>query len=423
MNQKVEKTGQAIAVLLIVLMILRINSYFMISENATITRVFKTGLRCLLTGVSILLVILWNDPKRPTRFVYKNILALFFYLMYLFIGFASILWSSDQAWSALQIAMDIECVVFVIWYWKALLIFNEQPRWTHTITLDYIMWVSIVWVAISFLIGAIVNPDLFFRGTHGGEVQRLGGWIINPNEMGMLMTVGAGMLYTNLARTSLSIWKILGWLMIVLALVLTQSRSSMISFFLTTMYFVMSSGKAKLIIPTLVTGALVAPIVFFKIFVKEGDVGEVMSMTGRIPFWGDLLTYGFTEKPLFGFGFMRIHHFHNFPSIHSYPGSMTHNTFLQVLLNLGIAGALATFFNMVFVFKAWFREKKTIIKHTGVGIFIGIFINSLTEFGIFGDANYGIMWWLFIIMVYVISAEAPKPERYTPIYGKQALRN
>ena len=55
------------------------------------------------------------------------------------------------------------------------------------------MWVSIVWVASSFLIGAIVNPDLFFRGTHGGEVQRLGGWIINPNEMGMLMTVGAGM--------------------------------------------------------------------------------------------------------------------------------------------------------------------------------------------------------------------------------------
>ena len=60
----------------------------------------------------------------------------------------------------------------------------------------------------------------------------------------------------------------------------------------------MSSGKAKLIVPTLVIGALVAPIIFFKIFVKEGDVGEVMSMTGRIPFWGDLLTYGFPEKPL-----------------------------------------------------------------------------------------------------------------------------
>jgi len=422
MNETVAKTGKAIVVLLIVLMILRINSYFMISENATITRIFKTGLRSLLTGISILLVIYWNDPKRPTQFVYKNILALFFYIMYLFLGFSSILWSSDQAWSALQIAMDIECIVFVIWYWKAFLIFNEQPRWTQTVTLDYILWVSIVWVAIGFLVGAIVDPDLFFRGTHGGEVQRLGGFIINPNEMGMLLTVGAGMLYTHIVRTNISIWKVLGWVIIVVALVLTQSRSSMISFFLTTIYFVVASGKAKLIIPTLVIGALVAPVIFFKIFVKEGDVGEVMSMTGRIPFWGDLLTYGFPEKPLFGFGFMRIHYFHNFPSIHSYPGSMTHNTFLQVLLNLGIAGALACFFNMAFVFRSWFRERDIIFKHTGIGIFIGIFINSLTEFGIYGDANYGIMWWLFIIMIYVISAKAPAPVRYAPIYGKQAIR-
>ena len=165
----------------------------------------------------------------------------------------------------------------------------------------------------------------------------------------------------------------------------------------------MMSGKAKLIIPTITIGVLVAPVIFATIFVKDGDVDEVMSMTGRLPFWSDLLTYAWPKRMWQGYGFMRIHFDDKFPSIHAYPGAMTHNTFMQVLLNLGIMGALTCFFQMLFVFKAHFRQKKTIIQHTGVGIFIGIFINSLTEFGIFGDANYGIMWWLFIIFIYTIT--------------------
>ena len=421
MDKQLEKTGNAIIFLLILMMLLRINSYFMISENATITRAFKTGLRCMLTGLSWYLCIRWNDKRSPTEFAYKNILSIGFYILYLLFGFASILWSSDQFWSGLQVAMDFECVFFVLYYWKAYLIYNDQPRFKKPVHFDYIMWVAIAWTAFGFLIGAIVNPDLFFRGTHGGEVQRLGGWIINPNELGMLMTVGAGTLYVNLIRTKLSFWKILGWVCMVLALVLTQSRSSMISFFLTTFFFVMTSGKAKLIIPTLVIGTLVSPIIFFKIFVKEGDVGEVMSMTGRLPFWADLIRYGFSERPVYGFGFMRIAHTWNFPSVRSFPGSMTHNTFLQVLLNLGATGATICFLNMILTFRGVIRLKEKLRKQLFVGIFIGIFINSLTEFGIFGDANYGIMWWLFVIYVNVIEVKKKGGIRYEPIYAKRTI--
>ena len=319
----IEKSGQALIVLFVIVMILRINTYFMVSENPTITRIFKTGLRVTLTGISFLILrsILQNGVQ--TRFAWKNLLAYFFYILYLFLGFASLLWSSDPGWSGLQIAMDVECVVFVLYYWKALLAFNDQPHIRKKLAMDFILWVSISWVAASFLLGAIVNPDMFFRGTHGGEVQRLGGWVINPNELGMLCVVGAGCLYVNLFRTSLSFWKVLGWVAMLVALVLTQSRSSLISFFMTTLYFVVVSGKAKLIIPTFVIGTIAAPIVFMTIFVKDGDVGEVMSMTGRLPFWDDLLTYGFTDRPVYGYGFMRIHYNTNFPSIHAFPGAMT----------------------------------------------------------------------------------------------------
>ncbi|MEL6593974.1 MAG: O-antigen ligase family protein [Bacteroidota bacterium] len=403
-HQLIEKSGQALFVLFIVVMILRINTYFMVSENPTITRIFKTGLRVALTGTSFLMLRSITRNGVNTRFEWKNILAFLIYILYLFVGFASLLWSSDPGWSGLQIAMDVECVFFVLYYWKALIAFNEQKHLRKKIPFDYILWVSIAWVTISFLIGAIAVPDTFFRGTHGGEVQRLGGWVINPNELGMLCVIGAGGMYVNIMRDGLSFWKGLSWILILLALVLTQSRSSLISFFLTTLYFVFISGKAKLIVPTIVIGAVAAPIVFMTIFVKDGDVGEVMSMTGRLPFWDDLLTYGFTDRPLYGFGFMRIHYNTNFPSIHAFPGAMTHNTFMQLLLNLGMIGAVVCGSQMLFTFRGFMRESDPFLRNIFMGMIFGILINSFTEFGIFGDANYGIMFWLFLVMMFVLKA-------------------
>ncbi|MEL6670634.1 MAG: O-antigen ligase family protein [Bacteroidota bacterium] len=417
MGERVKHTGKALATFFVVLMILRIFSYFMISENPTITRIFKTGLRVALTGISFLILMRINSYKHPTRFAYYNLLAFGFYVMYLFVGFASLLWTTELGWSALQLGMASECVFFVWFYWQAFLTFNDQPQFTHKIKFSYILWVAITWTCIYFLIGAVVDPDMYFRGTHGGEVQRLGGWIINPNELGMLCGVGAASLYVNIMEESkVSLWMVLAWIIILVSLLLTQSRSSLIGFAITTLYFVMISGKIKLILPTLVGGAFAAPVVFFSIFVKEGDVGEVMSMTGRLPFWHDLLVYGFQERPMTGYGFMRIWHYQKFPSIHGFPGSMTHNTFLQILLNLGITGAMMGFLNMIFTFRACARERNPLIRHAFIGMFVPVFINSLTEFGIFGDANYGIMWWLFLIMFFVVRVQPPHIQ-YRPLYA------
>lgn len=412
-NSAIQKSGQTLIVLFIIIMILRINSYFMISDNPTITRIFKTGLRCALTGVSIVLLMGIGKNGRATRFHYQNLFAFFFYLCYLFAGFASLLWSSDVGWSALQIAMDLECVFFVLYYYKAYLSFNDQPHFQKQVHFDYILWVSIGWVAFSFILGAIFDPDMFFRGTHGGEVQRLGGWVINPNELGMLCVVGSGALYVDLMRTKLNFWKVITWICIVAALVMTQSRSSLISFFLTTFFFVLASGNAKLIIPTFGIGIISAPIIFMTIFVKDGDVGEVMSMTGRLPFWADLLTYGFTERPIYGFGFMRIHHNFQFPSIHAFPGAMTHNTFMQLLLNLGVIGAVICGLQMLFTFRGLMRERDARLRQTFVGMLFGVLVNSLTEFGIFGDANYGIMWWLFMVMFFYMKPAPPLAAQHT----------
>ncbi|MEM7656524.1 MAG: O-antigen ligase family protein, partial [Bacteroidota bacterium] len=308
--------------------------------------------------------------------------------------------------------------------WKNILVTLDQPRFQVKVYLDYVLWVAITWIGFVFIVGSFIDPDLFFRATHGGEVQRLGGFLINPNELGMLLSVGVGAMYLNLMRRGkFSFWYAFSWIVIVAALGMTQSRSSMISFALVSGYFLFLSGNLKLIIPSMVIGAAVAPVIFFTIFVKEGDVGEVASMTGRLPFWKDLLTYAFPDRPVFGYGFMRIHYLDKFPSIHAYPGAMTHNTFMQVLMNLGVIGATNNFAQMLFTIRAVFRQQDYWLTHTFPAVFFGIFINSLTEFGIFGDANYGIQWWLFLIFSNVLFVN-PKPmlARHAPVYSPHAPR-
>jgi len=84
----------------------------------------------------------------------------------------------------------------------------------------------------------------------------------------------------------------------------------------------------------------VIPVAVNTMLVKEngGGVDEVMSMTGRLPFWTALLNEAFPKEPLFGYGFMRIYYTDTFQGANTYAGHMTHNTFMQVLMNLGIVG-------------------------------------------------------------------------------------
>ena len=397
--------GKGILTFLVAVLVLRIVSYFMISESATITRIFKVGVRIMLTG-GCWAVYRWvRAGKTGIRFSYKNLPALFFYMMYLLLGFASLLWTSSLPYSALQWIMDLECVVFCYYFWKLFLIAEIKGQ-ANRVSFTKELGVAIVLILIAFIVGMYIDPAKFYRSTHGGAVARLGGFIINPNELGMLIVVGAACLYREIDRIGSKAWHLIGLALMVYTLVLTGSRSSMISFFLVTGYFVMVAGNYKLKLGSVLAGVAAVPFVIKEVFIKEGDVGEVMSMTGRLPFWSDLLTYGFPQRPFLGFGFMRISEADKFESLHAYAGAMTHNTFLQVLMNLGIVGAVIVLLQMTFTVLAVIKETSTHWRRTFVGIFIPIFVNSLTEFGIFGETNYGIMFYLFLIFSLVMKVEA-----------------
>ncbi|MBK7967154.1 MAG: O-antigen ligase family protein [Bacteroidetes bacterium] len=196
--------------------------------------------------------------------------------------------------------------------------------------LNKIIAPAVLLVAIGFFMGIFLDPDKFYRLTHGGNVTRLGGFIINPNELGMLFVIGISCflpLLFHLGRLRISV--ALSMLLLTYLLILTGSRSSMIGLLLVLIVYAILYGSKISKLAIIVGTIALVPIAGWSFFVKQGQVTELFTLTGRIPFWQDLLTYNFPKEPWLGFGYMRIDYVDKFDSLNAYAGAMTHNTFYK----------------------------------------------------------------------------------------------
>lgn len=382
-------------------MLLKILGFFTLSESIAITRVLKILLRLFSTGGMVLILgLLLNKNPRKT-ILFEHIMAPFSYLLYLLLGMFSVLWSTLPSYSILQLFMTSESILYVVALIGTLELIREKDE-TPGIELAALLAKSIFWICLAFLLGQYVNPDKFMRLTHGGDVARLGGYMMNPNEMGMLSMVGFGALLFHWHYEKVRKLLFLFGPVFLYALVLTGSRSSLGGGLLIMGLYLLVSGNKKLQLAVAVASVLAFPYVVQNIIVKQGDLQEVLSMTGRIPFWKALLTEGLIDSPYFGFGFMRIAWTDYFSSVHTYAAKMTHNTFIQVLMNLGLVGGVLVLFQILFTFRNVLIAKSNELKLFFLFIFIPIFINSLTEFGIFGESNFGILFYQILIFLFVI---------------------
>jgi len=382
-------------------MFFKIAGFFTITENVAITRVMKIFIRVVMTAWIIQQFANSKEKYGVASFTYTNKPALFFYILYFILGFYSLLWTSDVLVTSLQLVMDIELLIFSYIFIQYIVFINYKTE--NKIRLSRILAFSIWLILMVMIIGKSVAPDKFFRLTHGGDVARLGGFMMNPNELGMLSVIGAAMCYVELKKTRHKFIIIIMILFLVYGLVLTQSRSSMIGFLLITFLFVRKS-KNKLIQIGMYSGMIAAiPVIINTIFIKMGDLDEVLSMTGRLPFWKALLTEALPQQPFRGFGFMRIYYTDYFAGVHTYAAKMTHNTFVQVLLNLGLIGFSIVLIQMFFTLRAHIVSKDEDKRLVFMGVFIPAIINSFTEFGIFGETNFGILFYQLIIFLYVVN--------------------
>lgn len=396
--------SQGFLVVLILLLGLRIASYFtLFPDSVAMTQLVKVGLRILLTATSFLLLKKLQSEHSDFRLQFSNLTPIILYGGYLFLGLLSFMWTSLLQYSMLQWAMVMEALTFS-WFFYQLVVFYNKTSGGHA-PFALLFGRATLFIGAVFLLGIFLEPDTFYRQTHGGIVSRLGGYIINPNELGMLAVLGGVMAFTELLEGRHK--KINTGVLVtnVAVLLLTQSRSSLLAFMLVTAIVVLRSKNVRLVFFAIVAAALLVPVLVQTIIVKAGDLEEVMSLTGRLPFWHDLLADGFSQEPLFGYGFMCISYHDYFDSIHAYSAKMTHNTFIQVLLNLGLVGAFVCLLQMVATFATLLKSDDKYLKKLAALMLIPLLINSMTEFGIFGESNYGIQFYHFILLFFVVSCE------------------
>jgi hypothetical protein len=395
-----------IEVILILILLVKVAGYFSIVEDRGVNQVFKTISRLGITGA-----ILWvqhrltsmgcTPPQRLAHNTGPNL-----YMAYLGLGLASFLWTSDLSVSALQWAMTTESFVFTWIFMRVVVMVNEHfPE--HRVDLIKVFAWAIFPIMLTFLIGGWVAEDTFYRGMRGGEEKRMGGWIMNPNELGMLAAIGAAMAYMRIGAARVKSWPILQLVIAILIMVFTSSRSTSIGFLLIMGILILKSNNKGLKIAMFSGVLLAVPLLLrYVIFKDSGGVEEVMSMTGRLPFWTALLNEGIVREPFLGYGFMRINYIDTFQGLNTYPGRMTHNTFMQVLMNLGLIGFFIALWQLVSTVATFFMERSHGYANFFVALFIPIFINSITEFGIFGETNYGILFYQFLILLFCIRPAA-----------------
>lgn len=383
---------------LILILLFKLAGFFTISENVAVTRVLKVIFRISMTGAVWYIVSLLKKKGLTPYIKVTDWLGPSFYSAYLLMGFASMLWSTDPGYSGLQLIMDLESFVFSFWLVQIVLTLNHHYPGSR-LRLSWIIGVPIFIILAIFVIGMYTLPDEFYRLTHGGEEARLGGYFMNPNELGMLAVAGLSCFSLELLYRKTKWHLFLMMAVIFWSLIATGSRSSMIGFLLIVFFYIRFSDNKKLKIGINIGAVVSIPVIIQTIFIKQGDLEEVLSMTGRLPFWQALITEGLPKEPWKGFGFMRIAYTDAFQSVHTYAGKMTHNTFIQVLMNLGFIGLLIVGFQLYFSLKAVKNVKDTATRLFFLGTFIPIVINSFTEFGIFGETNYGILFWQILVFV------------------------
>jgi len=418
MSKKLPSIIKNISTILVIILCIKIVGYFSIVEDRIINKIFKIITRVGMTSMIIMLQFRLIRLGCQPLFKYENILAAVLYLFYLFIAIASFTWSSDPAYSILQWVMTFESLVFVYVFMRVISIINTY-FFDYEIDLVKTFALSIFPIMVIFIAGSFIEPDLFYRGMRGGEEQRLGGYYMNPNELGMLSSIGAAMGYLYFQKARLKLFPIIIMITAIMVLLLTASRSSAIGFLLIMGILILQSDNKKIKMVMSIVVVLATPVFLnFVIFKGGGGVEEVLSMTGRIPFWTALLNEGIVKEPFFGYGFMRINYTDYFEGLNTYAAKMTHNTFLQVLMNLGFVGFFIAFWQLVLTLNNFFKERKT--NHYGtffIALFIPVFINSLTEFGIFGETNYGILFYQFLILLFSIQIRVNRSKKETLLFN------
>lgn len=343
--------------------------------------------------------------------VVKGPIALFT----LYVAFAAVssLYSSYPPltlWKSFELVVDMSVI--------ALLFVDTGPAERITRLLD-LMWLLLVMLIAVMGIGAIVAPGWATTVSEGVIKRQLGGVLMSANGVG---EIGAIIGIVSFSRLSLAddrrdrLLYLLVFIFAVLVMVLSQSRTPVVAFAVAFIVLLVIMKRWSTAARYFYCGALAALLAFiyrdavlgyFNEFFMRGQSREVFgSLTGRIPMWHEAKRL-IAHNLFFGYGFgtgSRI----TFMTSYMRDFTAVHNAWIEIALNLGIAGFAS--FTIAFV-RLWYELLAALIRYRvviaqarlfrylieAIAVLAVLSVETVTSSGIGAWQSYSVLAYLAIL--------------------------
>jgi O-antigen ligase len=239
----------------------------------------------------------------------------------------------------------------------------------------------------TLVIGMLLELPGFVRTGQSRGIDRVSAGGSDPNMLGTMLAVSIVIVIGFFLGSGLLKWRskvLLGCLGLLLpmGLMMTQSRTAVFSLILGLAAYFLPVGGFRFRKVVLVIGALVAMVFLITrnvdFLVRLSSVFDD-DMSGR----GEILARSFVmiaERPFFGWG----------PGFIEYLGAGAHNIFTELLLQVGLFGAIPFLLGLLFVVRESWKSRTTDLGRICFAALVTFLLSNLTLVWI----NFKLMWFL-----------------------------
>lgn len=320
--------------------------------------------------------------------------GMFPYLLYVCFAFLSFYYSNNSLltiWKAIEILTVVICFFWIKVKFKSL---------DSVIDVINITWLILLYITLSSVLGGLIEPGTaYIRQTYGTGAFASEYWgvfpRINPNslsQIGALTALSGFISFMYMKDAKAKLPSIIIFLIGFGVLLIAHSRTSLLAMiacvFMILLYSKRKTLTLAIIIPSTTIFIMIGAQTLISDYVLRGQSEKVFtSLSGRTEFW-PLVWDAFLQSPIVGHGYYAGHRELQLDK-YSIVASSVDNTYLEVLVDLGIVGL---FFFLLSVFALMYslykyrisntpndtNKKWSIIWVSIASIFIMIFIRSIT---------------------------------------------
>lgn len=332
---------------------------YIFSPLETFLKIGDAGTISKYLGLIIFGTFLIRTQKKDRIYVPKETYLL---LGYIFWGIISIFWASDPNVSIGRSITLVQLFLLYIITSNAMQKNNSKlvkESYNIIIILGMLFSLYVLWQVISL---GSVNQWTRVSISNDVDVNHLAAFLITSFLLSLHYTLYKSFKY------------LIPSVIILLAILVTQSRGAFIAVIISVVYYMLKSQNIKrnkrikyvlVVIMVLSISFMIVPDEFtYRIKLMFTDIEVLSSGSGRNIIW-EWAWQEFINKPLTGIGVG------NFTVLYRPP----HSSFFQVLSELGIIGIGLIALFLVYLFKDAFRKKSVGIEHIVV---ISLIIMSLT---------------------------------------------